>query len=121
MRRWSVCVRPGRNNCDALAWRSSSATREDACTGRISLANSPDGGITLRFLRPPAQPVLRVQRTTPLPLSELDRTVANPIVRSLATIFMLRCDRDTGHAHLFSSTCQLTASQPAQLSSTQLT
>jgi hypothetical protein len=36
---------------------------------------------------------LRVQRTTPLPLSELDRTVANPIVRSLATIFMLRCDR----------------------------
>jgi hypothetical protein len=28
-----------------------------------------------------------------LPSSELDRTVANPIVRSLATIFMLRCDR----------------------------
>src|SRR5579862_2931695 len=101
MRRWSVCVRPGRNNCDALAWRSSSATREDACTGRISLANSPDGGITLRFLRRPAQPVSRVQRTTPLPLSELGRTVANPIVRSLATIFMPRCDRDIGHAHLF--------------------
>jgi hypothetical protein len=36
----------------------------------------------------------------PLPLSELDRTVANPIVRSLATIFMLRCDRDIGHADL---------------------
>jgi hypothetical protein len=47
----------------------------------------------LRFLRRPAQPDLRVQPTTPLPLSELDRTVANPIVRSLAIIFMLRCDR----------------------------
>jgi hypothetical protein len=51
---------------------------------------------------------------------ELDRTVANPIVRLLATIFMLRCDRDIGHADLFSSTDQLTASQLAQLSSTQL-
>jgi hypothetical protein len=85
---------------DALAWRSSSATGEDACTGRISFANSPDGGITLRFLRRPAQLGLRVQPTTPLPLSELDRTVANPIVRSLTTIFMLRCDRDIGHADL---------------------
>jgi hypothetical protein len=47
----------------------------------------------LRFLRRPAQPGSRVQPTTPLPLSELDRTVANPIVRSLAIIFMLRCDR----------------------------
>ena len=52
------------------------------------------------ILRRPAQPGSRVQPTTPLPLSELDRTVANPIVRSLATIFMLRCDRDIGHAYL---------------------
>jgi hypothetical protein len=46
--------------------------------------------------------------TTPLPLSELDRTVANPIVRSLATIFILRCDRDTGHADLFSTVTNVT-------------
>ncbi len=29
--------------------------------------------------------------------------MANPIVRSLATIFMLRCDRDIGHADLVTS------------------
>jgi hypothetical protein len=38
--------------------------------------------------------------TTPLRLSELGRAVATLIVRSLATIFMLHCDRDSGHADL---------------------
>jgi hypothetical protein len=40
---------------------------------------------------------------------------ASPIVRSLATIFMLRCDRDTGHADLLTEvTTQPTARHDAR-------
>jgi len=48
--------------------------------------------------------------------------VANPIVRSLATIFMLRCDRDIGHAHLLTAvTTKIDVVEPGQLGRVSMT
>src|ERR1700745_1493643 len=66
---------------------------EDACTQRFSLTNSPDGGLTSRFLRRPAPTWFTGFLTRTIAILRACSPAASLIVPHLSTIFMLRGHR----------------------------